>query len=244
MPTTIGSFLLFVVLLTPGFVYLNRTETRLPSKKYTVLRETATIVSVSTIVYGVVLGVFSGLRVLLSDNTPDIGALVRGPKEYLTSNYLYVSLWGLVLFVLAVLIAALCAVPPAWVQQILERSQWSGTRRLASAIGRRRRGRIVQESGWSTAFLRYPDCEVYVGLRLVDGTYIYGALGGYNAQVDETDTRSLQLFGPVDIRTPSSDEENITTIEAGAMIVSASHIKTIAVHYKDVNEREDGLAIH
>ena len=60
MPTTIGGLLLFVVLLTPGFVYLAIAETRLPRRQYTALRETGRIVSVSLLANGFVLSVFGG----------------------------------------------------------------------------------------------------------------------------------------------------------------------------------------
>jgi len=58
MPTTIGSLLIFVAALTPGFVYLMRTETRLPGRRYTPVRESALIVSASLAAFGVVFIVF------------------------------------------------------------------------------------------------------------------------------------------------------------------------------------------
>lgn len=74
MPTTIGSLVAFVALLTPGFVYLARLETRIPSKRHSPLRETATVVSASLLFNGIVAVVFAVIRYLWPGMTPDVGA--------------------------------------------------------------------------------------------------------------------------------------------------------------------------
>ena len=83
MPTTIGSLLVFVASLTPGFVYLMRTETRLPGRRYTPVRETALIVSASLAAYGVVLSIFWVVRVALPTRTPEVGLLILDPTRRL-----------------------------------------------------------------------------------------------------------------------------------------------------------------
>ena len=229
MPVTIGGLLLFVVLLTPGFVYLAITETRLPRRQYTALRETGRIVSVSLLANGLVLGVFGGIRSLWPTATPDVGAFVRDPGAYFRENYLEIVVWGAGLLLVSVITAASLAVLTTWSERLLARVERQPGPWFYSKIARRRRTRIAQESGWGTAFLRHPERTVYLTLRLVDGTLLYGPLREFNSQIEESDDRSLQLAGPIEMRTPSGNE--LTSVDADTVIVSADQIKTIFVHY-------------
>lgn len=229
MPTTVSGLLLFVALLTPGLVYLVRTETRLPGRQYTVLRETALVVSVSLLANTLVLGLFGILRTLWSGGTPDPGSIVRDPGTYLRGHYVMVTLWGAGLLLVAVVVAALIAVPPAWSGRLLPRSGPWPLPTIRTAIERRQRSPIAPESGWGTAFFRYPELQVHLGLRLMDGTYLYGRLLTFSPQIEENDDRSLQLAGPVEIRTPSAEAPE--SMEADVVVVSARAIKTMSVHY-------------
>jgi len=51
----------------------------------------------------------------------------------------------------------------------------------------------------------------------------------FNPQIEESDDRSLQLAGPVEIRTPTADR--VELLDADALVIAASEIKTISVHY-------------
>ena len=229
MPTTVSGLLLFVALLTPGFVYLVRTESRLPGQQYTVLRETALVVSFSLLANTLALGLFGIFRTLWPGGTPDTGAIVRDPGTYFQGHYVMVTLWGAGLLLVAVAVAALIAVPPAWSGRLLSRSDLWPIPAIRTSIERRQRGQIARESGWGSAFFRYPDHQVHLGLRLMDGTYLYGRLLTFSPQIEENDDRSLQLAGPVEIRTPSAEAPQ--PMEAGVVVVSARAIKTMSVHY-------------
>ena len=229
MPTTITGLLIFVVLLTPGFVYLARIETRLPGREYSALRETATVVWVSLRTYGVVFAGFMTVRWWCPGCVPDMQAFLSNPATYWSGHTTEVVVSFVVLLSAAVGLAAMVAVPPAWSAQALKRVNIKPARRLRDAILTRRRNRITTESGWGTAFNRYPDRQVYLGLRLKDKTYLYGALLSFDPQTKETNERSLQLRGPIDIRTPTAEQAE--PLEADVVIVSAGEIKTITVHY-------------
>ena len=85
------------------------------------------------------------------------------------------------------------------------------------------------------------DHRVFLGLRLKDGTYLYGPLSSSSTQVEENDERSIQLERPVRIRTSSdkSDEaDDLVVLEVDAVIVSASEIKTISVHRVPMSDLE------
>ena len=229
MPTTVGGLLLFVTLLTPGFVYLAITETRLPRRQYSALRETGKIVSVSLLTNSVVLGAFGLVRSLWPEVTPDIGEFIREPTAYFRGNYLEIMVWGAVLLLVSVAVAAVLAILTTWSERLLARVERQPGPWIYSKIAQRRRTRIAQESGWGTAFLRHPDRRVHLTLRLTDGTLLYGPLREFNSQIEETDDRSLQIAAPVEMRTPSGDK--LTDVDADAVIVAANQIKTIFVHY-------------
>ena len=229
MPTTVSSLFLFVALLAPGFVFLARTESRLPGQKLSTLRETAVVVSTSLLSNLVILAGFGLLRMLWPGAVLDVGAAVRNPGEYFRDHYVEVSLWSVGVLGLSSLLAAFIATPPSWIERLLERSGSRAAGALLESVHRRRRSAIAPESGWGIAFHRYPDRIVHLGLRLRDGTYLYGRLMTFNPQIEETGGRSLQLAGPVDIRTPSAGEINV--LDADVVVVSADEIKTISVHY-------------
>ncbi len=240
MPTTISSIFFFVAFLTPGFVYLTRTETRLPGRRYSPLRETATVLSTSLVTNTIVLAVFAALRSLRPGETPDVGAIVREPIAYLQSHYVEVWLWSVVLLVAAVGLAALLAVPPAWSRKLASRIQvWPGPIVEEFIANRRSRAPIRPESGWVTAFNEHEDRMVFLGLRLKDGTYLDGPLRYFSSQIEESGGRDIQLGRPVRIRTPSADKDDLEPWDVDAVIVSAAEIKTISVNYLPVEILED-----
>lgn len=253
MPTTIGSLLVFVAALTPGFVFLMRTETRLPGRRYTPVRETALIVSASLAAYGVVLFFFWIARGALPTHTPDVGLFILDPHAYFQDHYGEVTLWAVGLVATAVGLASVAAVPPRWSMKPISWLRiWPGPALQSYIENRHRRGPIAPESGWGVAFHRHPDQLVYVGLRLKDGTYLDGPLGMFSSQIEENDNRSIQLVRPVRIRTSSTDK--LVEWAVDAVIVAASQIKTISVNYipkdwvaagstpnRGVDDGEDGV---
>ena len=197
MPTTIGSLLVFIASLTPGFVYLMRTETRLPGRRYTPVRETALIVSASLAAYGVVFSVFWVTRGILPTRTPDIGLLILDPHAYFQVHYAEITLWAVGLVVAAVAIASVAAIPTRWSMKLISwLNIWPGPTLQSYIENRHRRGPIAPESGWGVAVHRYPDQMVYVGLRLKDGTYLDGPLGTFSSQIEETTIAASNSSGP------------------------------------------------
>lgn len=235
MPTTISSIFVFVAFLTPGFVYLTRTETRLPGRRYSPLRETATVLSASLVTNSIVLALFAVVRSMWPTITPDVGAVVRAPGTYLQEHYAHLALWSGLLLAAAVGIAAVLAVPPGWSREIASRIKvWPGPIVEAFIANRRSRSPIRPESGWVTAFSEHQDRMVFLGLRLKDGTYLDGPLRYFSSQMEESGTRDIQLGRPVRIRTASAGEGDMKHWDVDAVIVSAAEIKTISVNYLPV----------
>ena len=88
MPNTIVGLLIFILLLTPGFVYLLASE-RGPSpvRELSVLRETATVGLGSAVQPGC-SHCLRSLRVAAPGVTPDVGELIRTGESYAQDNYL------------------------------------------------------------------------------------------------------------------------------------------------------------
>lgn len=133
MPTTISSLLVFVALLTPGFVYLTRSETRIPGQRHSALRETASIVSASLVTYGFVLVAFGIARWRWPDLTPDVGAVIKDAETYFEGHYLQVTFWSVALLAAACGLAAVLAVPPRWSERFFARFDFWPARTFAAA---------------------------------------------------------------------------------------------------------------
>ena len=194
------------------------------------LRETATVVSASLLFNVISGGAFAAVRTLWPGVTPDMGMFIRAPLPYFQEHYASVLLWAGAVFAVSVGLAALWGVPPRWSHTLVEMvanltPRWQGPLRDWSA---RRRNRIIFKSDWSYAFEDHPGHCVYVGLRLQDGTYLYGPLMAFNPRFEENNERGLILGRPIRIRTPSA--EDLEDYDADALVVSAGHIKTVSVH--------------
>lgn len=231
--------MIFVVFLTPGFVYLVRTETRLPEKRYSPLRETVTIMAVSLAVNAVVLAVFAVLRGLWPAITPDVGAMVHAPGAYFQGNYAEVTLWAVLLLLAAACLASVIAVPPEWSGTLASKvNRWPGPTVAAFIETRRLQGPIEPVSGWGFAFKRAGH-RVFVGLDLKDGTYLDGPLQSFSPDLDENDERSITIGRPVKIR-PAKADADVVDWDVDRVIVSASEIRTISVRYVAVHPEEGG----
>jgi hypothetical protein len=229
MPSTITGLIIFVAFLAPGFVYIRRTETRLPGRSRSSLQEAGSLVTVSLLVDTVVLGLFGLARTFSVPSLPDVGALVREPGQYFENHYVRVVGWALLLLLLTMLLAWIAAVPPRWSVTLGERLPDRISGPLTDYVSTRRRRPIEQTSGWGSAFLGNQEESVHVGLRLVDGTYLFGKLYSFNEQLAESPDRSLQLEPPVEIRTSSSQDS--VALDCDLIEIAVRNIKTLTVHY-------------
>lgn len=239
MPSTLAGLIIFVSLLTPGFIYLVRLESRLPAKNYSTLRETATVVTVSIVTNAIVVGAFGLVRTITPNFTPNVGEIVRTPGSYAKESYVGLALWGIGLLCISAVLAATAAVPPHWIKPWIEKLPDRLTRKMQPFVNQRDLSPIRAESSWGRNFR--PDLSAWesehngsknrvpVGVRTVDGSYLYGPLLSFNPQLDENKERDLSIGSPVLIRTASS--EKLELMDAAVLVVSAAEIKTISVHY-------------
>lgn len=230
MPTSLVGLLLFIILLAPGFAFVVRRETRFVPRTTSVFRETAAVVLASVTANGIALAGFGVIRTLVPERTPDVGRLVNGPAAYFTHHYVEVAVWGAALLAVAVLLAALAAVPP---QPVIAR--W---RKLPEALQpawlEDLGNPIIYKSAWDRLMhLGAADYEgpvdVWVSCELHDGTYLAGPLYSLNPDVDEDADREFIIMAPITRRGPTSEE--LEELDVGALSVSARYVKYVGWSY-------------
>jgi Family of unknown function (DUF6338) len=219
VPSTLAGVLLFVALLAPGFVYLERRESRHAGIRYTALRETSLVVVTSLATLAVSLSLFGLLRLVFPDRTPDIGKYVRDGSAYAQDHYLEALLWAAGILGFACLLAWLYAVPPERLAKVLGKPKAGGG--LSAWVNRQRgSGPIAQISGWTMALDKLPDTQQWLDVVLIDGTSMHGMRGSHSTQIEETIDRDLLLAAPITVRPPGGDWEPLS--KAGVVVVSAA----------------------
>lgn len=212
MPSTVLGLVLFLALLTPGFVFVATREARFPAADRSPLRETAQFASASVACDAVALLLFAAARFAFPTATPDIGLLVETGTEYVKSEYRLVATWAGIFLLVASAIG------------------FAGARWLPAL-----RGEIVRHSAWWAAFLddrrADPDStDVYVGLELLDGSFIGGYLLRFSVDVDETEDREITLEGPIDYQAAGRDApEELENVNVA--MISARRIRYMTVTY-------------
>jgi hypothetical protein len=223
MPTSFVGLLIFVVLLAPGFTFVNRRETRFVPRTSSVLRETAGIVLASLVSNGVVLVVFGIVRASLGANTPDVGTLVSEPGRYISDNLGYVSIWA------ASLLASSTALPPSPVIEAWRRlPDWLQPGWLES-LG----NPIIYRSAWDQLRNLTPSdgagaVEVWLLCELHDGTILTGRLYSLNPDVEEDADRELVLVAPIERRPPGGEA---TGLGVGMVSISSAYLKYVGWSY-------------
>ena len=240
-PNTLVSLALFVALLAPGFVYLQRRERYHPGIDYTTLRETSLVVLASIATIGIVVAVLGLLRLvpfrLVPDAwVPDVGAYADGGEAYVRANYLEAVLWLVIIVGTACLIAAVAAIPPARLlrekltQPAVEPPPRTRTERWNEWVTRRRGpGPIDQQSGWGQAFNIHPKAYKSVLIELVDGSAIHGHMLSKSPQLEENGDRDIVVAKPLKIR-PGADAD-WKRVDDHVAVVSASKISYFLVTF-------------
>lgn len=221
IPDSLIGLVLFVALLSPGFVYLQARERRHPGIDYSALRETSLVVVTSVATLGVVMLLAWIVRGIAPTHTPDVGAYVRGGETYLNKHYAEAASWSVGLVVFASMLAYFAAVPPAAFARGHLRS-W--------ALDRRGTGVIEQKSGWSAAFDARRDHQKIIEVVLTDGTTLFGVLGSRSTQIAETENRDLVLAAPLQVR--EVGKAWVELPKAGTLVVSAARIKYMVVSFQ------------
>lgn len=229
MPSTTLGLVIFVISLAPGLVYILMRERVAPHTTLSAFRESAIVLCASLAADAVVLTLLAALRVAAPQVTPDVGALIRTPTEYLASHYVLVFWWSLGLLATASALAA-------WVGSGAARRLLS--RLLQTLPAPLARFRVASEatphdanvSGWWLAFNEVPATDVHVGCALADGSFVSGYLVSHSRLVDDSPDRDLVLGPPITFR-PAESDVAVQREGVGAVVVSARQIAVLFVSY-------------
>ena len=227
MPSTLTGVVLFVVLLCPGFIFLQRREQFHSGVTYTALRETSLVLLASMATLVISVGVLGTARLIAPESTPDLGRYVREFDAYFKAHYVEAATWGLGVLAIACVLAYWTAVPPRWVDKALRRAHRHD---VADWVDRwRGSDRIDSLSGWAKAKAIHPDHEQWVDVMLTDGSFLHGRLYSANPQLDETADRDLLISSPINTRRLNGDV--VPMPDWGVVVVNASKINYVAWKY-------------
>ena len=84
-----------MVLLCPGFIFLQRREQFHSGVTYTALRETSLVLLASMATLVISVGVLGTERLIAPESTPDLGRYVREFDAYFKAHYVEAATWGL-----------------------------------------------------------------------------------------------------------------------------------------------------
>jgi hypothetical protein len=228
IPSSLFGLVLFVATLSPGFVYVLRTERVVPAATLSAFRETIRVVFASIACLTVSVLVFAVLRALLPRGTPDVHGLVADPSAYAKIHYVQLTWWTAGLLLLATLLGA--AAGDRRVRAFARRaSSWTAVRRIAGHDGTD----IADVSAWYNAFRtlkRSPEGPTLVGVKLSDGTYVTGTLVSWSSSTKEDGDREIVLTAPLDV-----SENGVTKpIDAHLTVIAARNIQRLDVkHFKN-----------
>lgn len=214
MPDTFVALWVLLLLVVPGAVFAVQVDNRLPNRDLSPLRELTLIVGVGAICDFLVLIIFGLFRTFFPRRTPNVGAMVHYGSSYIKAHYISIGWWT------GALLAVSCGFAYAF------------GRFRPTIAGHIVAGRIRFTSAWWELFNLYPDCTIYVGCELQDGSHIAGFLIRYSTEVEETADRELVLSAPISYR--PIDEEHASILEdVSAVTVSAGQLKFLTVTYID-----------
>jgi hypothetical protein len=239
VPDSFLGLVLFLALLAPGFVFLQRRESRHPARTYSALRETGVVVVTSVVIN---LVVFIGcLLVSRWLPAPNADRLFDEGTAYIALRHNRFFVWGAVALAISCLLAYVAAAPPAmrlafkpkamlsWPEQV-----WKARTRPGRWI--RQRSGVTQHPDSTWTMTLYKECpeeaRCRVGIDIKGGGYIEGDVVRFSARLVEDDHRTLTLGGH--IRTRRTGARALVTLDAQRVVLSASEISTMFVWYPKV----------
>jgi hypothetical protein len=215
MPTTLFGVAFYVFALFPGIAFGFAREGHRPVGKRSVVRETATVVFISTICDSVIALMIAIAAAIWPDVNRVLSAVLQGDFSWPREN----------LLVAVVLVVA--AITASTLLGLLLGSKWAHDKGLkaiwASEIAR-------DTTAWSE--ILHPDqaVRVQVGLTLKSGAWISGTLYDFDPNPDPDPHRTITLNGEITIRTLGSAEAT-PMVGTDWIIIEAEDIEVLQVSY-------------
>ncbi len=227
-PSTVAGAAIFVVLLTPGLLYVLRRERTALARYTTPFRETLRVVAVSVASLIAASLVVAVVRAIAPAATVDVGALLRDADTYIADHHVRLAWWSLATVALGCAIALAAADP-----RFARRSRALADHPTARKVLGTRDTDIRSGSSWSRVFAMYDDHpdgpgDVVVGALLADGAFVQGVLSSHSPEPDETADRDLVLKAPITMRTTDG---RLHELPATYTIVSAGRVLRLDVQH-------------
>ena len=238
MPTSFSALVFFVALIVPGMININRIAVRHALEPVTVLRETASIVTISLLsdlIAALLVGSFAALS---QSRSPDVGKLISG-TDYARQNWQRVGGWTLGTLLLACCIAANLGIPSRpvrWCVRLVRLERLGRKRRVGHVGPIPDNGRITawleraesqpiwQKSSWVLATTAPHGHYVQITVVLTDGCVVRGVRMSINPQITEDGNRDMVLYPPIFRKRP--DESELTRTKQDVVVISASRSAT------------------
>jgi Family of unknown function (DUF6338) len=240
VPDSFVGLVLFVALLAPGFVFLQRRESRHPARTYSALRETGVVVVTSVVINLVVLAVCLVVSAWLP--APNADRLFDEGTAYIALRHNRFVAWGAVALTLSCLLAYLAAAPPVVHVAFKPKAMLGWPKRAWKARGRparwmRQHSGVTQHPGSTWTITLYKECpdeaRCRVGVDIKGGGYIEGDVVRFSPKLMEDDHRTLTLGGQ--IRTRRRGARALVTLDAQRVVLAASEIAAMFVWYPKVD---------
>jgi hypothetical protein len=212
LPSTFLGLLLFLWLITPGFLY------NLLAARRRVLQPVSTFQEITRVVLASAL--FSGLagaavlrgEALIFRGGFQLAGAVDGGLRYLRQHYL----WAVGLLMAQVVLACLLAWGADGIFRLLRR--WKG----------RPAPRLKAESIWTPLLSAAPKAShVYVWLRLKSGIEFIGKVEAFGHEIAVAD-RELLLTAPIKMKKAGGEAADVTW---QYLVVGGGDVESLAVRY-------------
>ncbi len=202
MPTSLWGVAFYVFALFPGIAFTFAREGHQPVVRRSAVRETATIVFISTICDAVLALIIAVAATAIQPFRAELVTILGGDLSWPARN----PLWAV--------LAIAAAVSASTLLGYLLGSKWAdrnGLRWIWKAQIPRDR------SVWSTLFDTAENVAVEVGVQLKSGTWIGGTLYSFDNSPEPDPHRALTLSGTLTVRT--SDHPDAIAIDGTDWVV-------------------------
>lgn len=209
IPTTITGFVIVLLLLLPGFVFVTFRERHQPSRKLSVLRETSTVFAATTVAYVAPALIAVVTSVFWPDLRGTFASLLSSPEKYGAEHP----------FRLLALIAAFVLLASA-------ASYFLGTKMMT---------KFVPGAGGSAWWLLFEQeapkgtVSIQASATLQDDTVVTGTLHSWSRDAADHQDRDMVLRSPIWIQAPKARKPY--ELDSQALSVSAREIRFLSVRY-------------
>lgn len=220
LPSTFVGVLLFLWLVTPGFLFGVLADRRRADAAASAFHETAQVV-VASVLFSGLGAALAALAVAVSPARLSLRGLILDGRVYLGQHAGSAGLF------LAVQIVVACLL--AWAADKLQRH-------LVKKETGQPAPELRTQSAWDPLLGARPaKASTHVWLRLTSGTEFRGKVLGFGHEID-VDERELILVSPIEVRYPSQQWQSLGIWRH--LVVQGGDIEFVAVaHHADQEQR-------